>query len=361
MIGKKSILVVVTRRIGDVLLTTPLIRSLRKAWPDAKIDILVFSGTEGVLAGNPDIDQIITVVQRPKKLEHLRLLKRLWRRYDIALSTLSSDRPTLYARVAGKYCAGEVDAGNKHQWKRLLLSQSVQTDDVNTHMVLMHLKLADLLGVPRCYDVVAAWQPKHEVMVNELLSFDILSQPYVVLHVHPMYVYKAWKREAWVELAEWINSQGMRVVLTGGNSEIEIAKGQELAGLLSNNVVDVTGKLPLSGVAYLLSKARGYVGPDTVVTHMAAALGTPSVALFGPSNPIRWGPWPKNFEGNANPYVLKGVQRVRNVVLLQGEGGCVPCFEEGCERRISSLSKCLQELPATRAIVELQGLLHSHF
>lgn len=359
MESQKTILVVVTRRIGDVLLTTPLIRSLRNAWPAAKIDVLVFSGTDGVLAGNPDINQIITVAQRPKKLEHLRLLMRLWRKYDIALSTLSSDRPTLYARVAAKYCLGEVDAGKKHQWKRWVLSKSVETDDINTHMVLMHLKLADLLGVSRCYEVVATWQDKHEVAVKELLPFDMDSQAYVVLHAHPMYVYKAWKREAWVELAEWLNVQGMRVVLTGGNSEVEIAEGRELLRLLSNNVVDLTGKLPLSGVAYLLSKARGYVGPDTVVTHMAAALGTPSVALFGPSNPVRWGPWPKSFTGNVNPYVLKGTQQVCNVVLLQGEGECVPCFEEGCDRRISSLSKCLQELPATKVIHALGRVMNS--
>lgn len=353
---QKSILVVVTRRIGDVLLTTPLIRSLRRAWPDAEIDILVFAGTEGVLAGNPDINQIITVAQRPKKLEHFRLLMRLWRKYDIALSTLSSDRPTLYARVAGKYCVGEVDAGKKHQWKRWVLSQFVQTEDVNTHMVLMHLKLADLLGVPRCYEVVAAWQPKHEVMVKELLHFNLDSQAYMVLHVHPMYVYKAWKREAWVELAEWINSQGMRVVLTGSNSEIEIAKGQELLGLLSNRAVDVTGKLPLAGVAYLLSKARGYVGPDTVVTHMAAALGTPSVALFGPSNPVRWGPWPKGYDKDEEPYHMVGPQHIGNVVLLQGRGDCVPCMEEGCDRHINSLSRCLQELPSRQVIDALLEL-----
>lgn len=354
---QKSILVVVTRRIGDVLLTTPLIRSLRKAWPDAKIDLLVFEGTEGVLAGNLDIDQIITVAQRPKKLEHVRLLIRLWRKYDVALSTLSSDRPTLYARVAGKYCVGEVDAGKKHQWKRWVLSQSVQTDDVNTHMVLMHLKLADLLGVPRCYEVVAAWQPKHETMVKELLPFDLDSQAYVVLHVHPMYVYKAWKHEAWVELAEWVHSQGMRVVLTGGNSAIEIAKGQELLGLLSNEASDVTGKLPLAGVAYLLSKARGYVGPDTVVTHMAAALGTPSVALFGPSNPVRWGPWPKGYDNDEEPYRMVGTQHMCDVVLLQGKADCVPCMEEGCYRNINSLSRCLQELPSRKVIDALRELL----
>lgn len=352
----KNILVVVTRRIGDVLLTTPLIRSLRRAWPEARIDVLVFAGTEGILANNPDINQVITVAQRPALREHLRLLARLWRRYDVALSTMSGDRPTLYARIAGKRSIGEVDAGSKNQWKRRLLSQSVQSDNVDTHTVLMHLRLADLLGVPRCHEVVAAWRPEDETVVRNELPFDPEAQAYAVLHVQPMYVYKAWRREAWGELARWINSQGMRIVLTGGGSAPEVANVRELLDLLRNDTVNLAGKLSFSGVAYLLSKARAYVGPDTVVTHLAAATGTPCVALFGPTNPVKWGPWPNGYNEDSNPYQMRGSQRVNNVMLLQGTQDCVPCWQEGCDRRITSLSKCLQDLPAAEAIAALSRL-----
>ncbi len=354
----QKILVVVTRRIGDVLLTTPLIRSLRRAWPDAGIDVLVFAGTEGILAGNPDIDQIITIAQRPKLSEHLCLFAQLWRRYDIALSTMSSDRPTLYARVAGKYCAGVVDAGSKHRWKRMLLTRFVQGDNLDTHTVLSNLKLADILDVPRSHEVVAAWQARDEKAVRQALSFDPDAQIYAVLHIHPMYVYKAWRRDAWAELADWLQEQGIRIVLTGGNSAAEIADVGELMKSLPHDTVNVTGKLNLSGVAFLLSKARVYVGPDTVVTHLAAASGVPTVALFGPSNPVKWGPWPAGYDEDRNPYRMKGTQHVNNVVLLQGTGDCVPCFEEGCERHIASLSDCLQKLPAARAIESLRALMN---
>lgn len=352
----KKILVVVTRRIGDVLLTTPLIRSLKRAWPQAQIDVLVFAGTQGILANNPDIDQIITVAQRPTLKQHLHLLKRLWRRYDVALSTMSSDRPTLYARIAGKHCVGEVDAGSKHQWKRSLLSQWVETDNVNTHTVLMHLRLADLLGVPRCHEVVATWGPGDEAAVRNELPFDPDAQAYAVLHLQPMYVYKAWRREAWVDLAEWMNKQGLRIVLTGGGGAEEVANVRELQGMLRADTVNVAGKFSFSTVAYLLSKARAYVGPDTVVTHLAAAVGTPTVALFGPTNPVKWGPWPDGYNTDSNPYEMRGTQRVNNVVLLQGTGDCVPCWEEGCDRRITSLSRCLQDLPVAEAIEALRGL-----
>ena len=104
------ILVVALRRLGDVLLTTPLIRSLKRAWPDAAIDVLVFAGTEGILAGNPDIASVITMAERPAAGESLALMRRLWRRYDLALSTQSGDRPTLFAWGSGRRSVGFVDA-----------------------------------------------------------------------------------------------------------------------------------------------------------------------------------------------------------------------------------------------------------
>jgi heptosyltransferase-3 len=91
---------------------------------------------------------------------------------------------------------------------------------------------------------------------------------------------------------------------------------------------------------------------------LAAAVGTPTVALFGPSNPVKWGPWPKGYAEGRDPYRLKGTQRVNNVVLLQGEGDCVPCMQEGCDRHNGSLSICLQNLPARRVIDALCELLN---
>lgn len=354
-----NILVVVTRRIGDVLLATPLIRSLHRAWPKARIDALVFAGTEGILAGNPDINRVITVPERPALPEYLRFLSGLWRSYDIALSTMPSDRPTLYARVAGRHCAGLVMS--KHQWKKRLLSRTAPFDNIDTHTVLMNLKLADLLGIPRQHEVVAAWRAEDEAAMRKVLPFDPEAQAYAVLHVHPMYAYKAWRREAWVEVAEWLDRHGLRVVLTGGKRADEVAYVRDLLSSLPEKTVDVAGKLSLSGVACLLSKARAYVGPDTVVTHLAAAVGTPTVVLFGPSNPVKWGPWPKGYAEDRNPYRMKGTQRVNNVVLLQGSGDCVPCMEEGCGRHIASLSDCLQNLPAASAIAALRELLNLQY
>jgi heptosyltransferase-3 len=356
MKAPRRILVIATLRIGDVLLTTPLIRSLRRAWPEANITALVFAGTEGILQSNPDIDEIITVGRRPTFTEHLCLLWRLWRGYDLAVSTMTNDRATLYARIGGKHAVGAIDAGAKHQWKRRLLSQYSETEIVNTHTVLNYLRLADLLGIQRCQEVVVGWQAKNVLSVRARIPFDMEVQPYVVLHAYPMYLYKAWRQEAWIELAGWLEQNGMRIVLTGGNDPTEMANVEALQQLMPAGTVNVAGKLGFSEVAYLLSKARAYVGPDTVVTHLAAAVGTPTVALFGPSNPVKWGPWPIGYAKREDPYRMIGTQHVGNVLLLQGQADCVPCMEEGCDRHINSLSRCLQEMSAPRVMAALKEL-----
>src|SRR5262245_980547 len=107
---RPRILVVALRRLGDVLLTTPLIRSMRRAWPDATIDALVFAGTTGILEGNPDLDQVITMPARPTARETLALAVKLWKRYALAVTTQSGDRPTMFALAAGRDHVGPVEA-----------------------------------------------------------------------------------------------------------------------------------------------------------------------------------------------------------------------------------------------------------
>src|SRR5579872_7566107 len=81
------VLVVALRRLGDVLLTTPLIRSVKRAYPGAAIEALVFAGTEGILSGNPDLAGVLTIAERASAGQSFALLRRLARRYDLALST----------------------------------------------------------------------------------------------------------------------------------------------------------------------------------------------------------------------------------------------------------------------------------
>src|SRR5450759_1144392 len=162
---RPRILVVTLRRIGDVLLTTPLIRSLRRAWPDATIDALVFNGTVGILKGNPDIDYIVAMPARPTLIETAKLMIRLWKCYDLALSTQSGDRPVMFALAAGRTHIGLTDVDGPKiggAFKRIALHRGVPSAK-NIHRVEQMLQFADALGIERAPDLVcpAAAAPAH--------------------------------------------------------------------------------------------------------------------------------------------------------------------------------------------------------
>src|ERR1700682_2699834 len=126
---RARILVVALRRLGDVLLTTPLMRSLKQGFPDAAIEALVFSGTEGILAGNPDLAGVITMSPRAAT-GSLALARALWRQYDLAVSTQSGDRPTLFAWMAGRGSGGPVAPTGRAAWlKRAALDYPVATNE----------------------------------------------------------------------------------------------------------------------------------------------------------------------------------------------------------------------------------------
>ena len=104
---RPRILVITLRRLGDVLLTTCLTRAIRRRFPEASLHMLVFRSSAGILRGNPDLDHVITVSERPSASESLALVRKLWRRYDLAVSTQAGDRPILYALAAGRRTSHE--------------------------------------------------------------------------------------------------------------------------------------------------------------------------------------------------------------------------------------------------------------
>jgi heptosyltransferase-3 len=351
----ESVLVIVTRRIGDVLLATPVLRSLKNAWPHARLDVLAFAGTQGFLVGNPDVQHVLTIPERPGLIEHLRFAATFARDYDLALSLVPGDRPTLYAYIAGRQRAGLLVPNQKSRWKRRLLHAWVPFDDRETHTVRMHLKLLEAVGVRAAPAVHASWTAEDEKLVDVLLA-PLEGARYAVLHPYPKFRYKMWTESGWMALGAWLSEHGFQVVLTGGGDPDERAYVSRIAGRIPD-ALDLSGKLGLGGVARVLSRADVYVGPDTAITHAAAALGVPTVALFGPSNPVKWGPWPAKHRAESNPWVRTGTQSTGNVLLIQGTGACVPCGNEGCERHIASASDCLVNLPAERVIAGVSDLV----
>lgn len=355
-----SVLLVATQQIGDVLLNTPLLRSMRLAWPQARIDVLVYANTGGVLQGNPDCSQVIEIAKHPDKSAYRQLVKRIFRQYDLCVTTQGGDRPYLYALLAAPRRVGLIgEGGLKSAWKRAITQHCVLLDNLHTHTVAQNLVLAERLGITPDFQVVPPHDPAAGEKLDALLPFPWREAPYVVLHPYPMWRYKRWTDAGWQALLLHLAQRGFKVVLTGGPDEKEQAYSAALATAHAENTVSLAGKTSFGVLARLLQSAQAYVGPDTASTHLAAACGTRTVTFYGPSNPVKWGPWPKGCTSMPSPWRMIGQpwQLSGNVLLLQGEGDCVPCREEGCDRHKNSDSRCLVELPASRIIAALEYML----
>ena len=339
----RRILVIALRFLGDVLLTTPLIHSLKQAYPDARIDVLVYRNTAGMLEGNLDIHQIITTPNRPRFADYGHLLSRLFRRYDLAVVTQTGDRPFLYAMLAASFRVAVVPPKNaKGHWKRFFVQRWTEFDG-NTHTVLQHLKLLDLIHVPRCFALIPPTVSDTRQLAEQ---FPFLSEhsAYVVLHTHPQWTYKQWTIEGWIEIGHYLNGLGLRLVLSGGPAQEEIEYVAAILRRLPEGTINLAGLVTLAQLAAIIAGAKLYIGPDTGITHLAAATGIPVIALFGPTNPVKWAPFPYAYQANVNPFNKQGDQHVNNVYLVQGVGDCVPCDLEGCDKHQKSRSQCLDLL-----------------
>ncbi len=353
-------MLIATRQIGDVLLCTPLLRSIRDAYLSAKIDVLVYADKGGMLEGNPHLDNVIEVEEHPNLAAYLKLVRRIFRGYDLVVSTQGGDRPFQYACIGAPRRVSIVpDLRWQDAWKRYVADAWTLLDDQHTHTVIQNLRLADLLNITRSYHVIPPSRADAIERLGSLLPFPWQDTPYVVLHPAPMWPYKRWTQGGWLDLAKYVLSRRIRVVLTGGPGQHERSLVSALAESLDTPyAVNVCGQLSFGQLSCLLRNGRCFVGPDTSVTHLAAACGIPTVAIFGPTNPVKWGPWPYQYAADRNPFVrCRPLQRQGNVVLVQGLGACVPCHNEGCEKHRQSYSRCLDELPSAAVVAPVATLL----
>ena len=319
--------------------------------------MLVFAGTEGVLENNGDIADVIVVSPRAGMIERFRQLQRLWRRYDVAVSALPTDRARIYCWAAGKKRVGVVQPLAKDRAKKWLLHQTLNFDDLDTHTVSMGLRLTELLGIAPCFEVVPP-RVLAEKLKPLLARLGALGDaPFAVLHAYPKFRYKMWTEAGWIALVQALHARGLGVVLTGSAELAEMNYVEKIGRASPAGTLNLAGTLSLAETAELIRRADLYIGPDTAVTHIAAATGTPTVALFGPSNPVKWGPWPSTWAGDTSPWSRVGSRRQGNVTLVQGLAACVPCMLEGCERQINSRSDCLETMTVGTVLDAMDALL----
>ncbi len=366
MLQPKRILVVKLSDLGDVLTATPALRALRQTFRDTRIDVLLPPRSAVVLQGSALVDEMILF----DKFEYdrvrdaltpgaLRAAQQFWgdlraRRYDtlVLLHHLSTRWGTLKWAALALASGAQVRVGldNGRGW---FLTHHVPDEGFGARHEVEH-GLAVVNAIGATTDDTRLEIPisdEDKEVATELINHQpsaISHQPMVVLHPgsggHSLA--RRWPLERWVMVGRMlVERYAARVVIVGTESD----GGNELAAQLPT-ALNLSDKTTLPQLAALLQQSDLFIGADSGVMHVAAAVCTPMVALFGTTNVKAWGPW--------RPTTDARVIERRCIVVQSQSPGC-PCSYVGfkihsadCEAK-----QCMEGISVDRVLVAVESLL----
>jgi len=280
-ISYRNILVIQTGFVGDMVLTTPLLRSLRLHAPDSRITLLHSPRSEGIVRYSSRIDRRIVYDKGGNErgaASFLRLCRSLNReKYDLVISPHRSVRSGLLALASG----ADRRIGFDHSSCGLFYTDLLPWSRWESTFVRRKLRLLEPLGIDEGNETPELeWGPEEEKSVDELLQAPGRIRGWVVIAVGAAWPTKMWPADSFRELAAAFGSNGYGVAAIGSGSDRE-------AGAIAarGGAVDLTGRTSLAAVAALLSRASLFVGGDSGTLHMARAARIPAIALFGPTGP----------------------------------------------------------------------------
>lgn len=295
------ILVIKLRHHGDMLLTTPLIQALKQEFPAAQVDVLLYEETRDMLSANPDVHQIFGIDRTWKKqgtLKHIKLELTLIRtlrqqHYDLVLNLADQWRSSICTRLTGaKRRVGFAFPKRQHPLWKYCHTDLVSTQSHNTqHTVEQNLSILSAFGdYPHNVAARMSYTEQDWQIAQSLLAQN--KENYIVIQPTSRWFYKCWREENFSEAINALSAEGHNVVLTSGPDAKEKKMIETImSGCPDAQVMSLAGKLTLRQLAAVIDHAQLFIGVDSVPMHMAAALGTPLVALFGPSKLTFWRPW----------------------------------------------------------------------
>ncbi|MCC6472760.1 MAG: putative lipopolysaccharide heptosyltransferase III [Burkholderiales bacterium] len=344
-------LVVKLRHHGDVLLASPVLGALKRAAPRVEIDALVYAETAPMLEGHPALSGLFVIDREWRALpaparagREIALWRRLRaRRHELLLHLTESPRGAWLARTLGcRYAVAPALRVRSAWWRASFTHLFVQPGNARRHMVEWNLDALRRIGVqpaPEDRNPVLAPGGAAEAEADRLLAQSGLARGRFI-HLHPAsrWAFKCWPAQRNAALVDALLARGEPVALTSGPDRAEREFTADIVARCAARPVDFSGRLSLKSLAALSARAKLFIGVDSAPMHIAAAMGTPVVALFGPSGEAQWGPW-----------------SARARVVASTAHACRPCGIDGCGG--GKQSDCLAQLPEARVLVALDALL----
>ena len=277
----KRVLVVRLRSIGDTVLATPSLIALRRFLPEAQIDILLEDWVAPLLEGFDAVDNVLTVSRKSKKSRFAAARRIRKNKYDVAFNLHGGTTATFFVRASGaKHRVGSSNFSYSFLYNHLLSSASYFWQKEFTHSAEQQLALLGFVGVP------VEDKPKSRLNVNPNFKFQISN--YALLHPVAAFDTKQWATENFARIAEYLSAKDLQIVAVATKKEREVLENLQK---LSNVPITIFDDLNLPEITTLVSRARIFVGNDSGIAHIAAAVQTPSIVIFGSSNRNHWRPW----------------------------------------------------------------------
>ena len=352
-----SALVIKLRHVGDVLLSSPVFSVLKRRAPQAELDALVYADTAPMLTGHPSISRVHGIDRAWKTLGTPARARAEWRlfaalrarRYELVIHLTEHWRGAWLARALGaRWAVAPVVAGRGRFWRESFTHFVSEPRAGGRHMVERNLDALRRIGIypgveERGLTLIAGAAAEDRI-TQILAQCGLASGRFVQVHPSSRWRFKCWPADKMAQLVERLHAEGWPVVLTAAPEPAEAQMIGDILKHVSRPVAaNLAGQLSLKELAALSARARLFVGVDSAPMHIAAAVGTPAVALFGPSGEALWAPW--------------GTPRTASHQVVASEGySCRPCGLDGCGG--GKVSDCLVTLEVEslwRAVRERLG------
>ncbi len=344
----RNILVIQLGDIGDVVLSTASFQALRDCRPGARVVALVRKGCASLLSADPALTGILESRRGGGNLleaarENLALLRSLRaERFDLVIDLRTGDRGAILAFLA-RAPEKVAFAGDGAWWRRHVFSRLFDALDAapppahpGADQSLRILRAAGFPAgnvLPRLHVSGAA-----DAAARGILSAAGIppGERFITINPFSRWKYKEWAHERWAEVIAWLGERhGLKSVLVGTREEADASAG--ILGKAGTAGVSAAGKTSLGELAAMIRRSSLHLGVDSAAPHMAAALGTPSLTLFGPSD---WRAW----------IVAGDLCRV-----VTPDMPCVPCNQKGCAGK--GRSTCIEGMEAPRMLDALDEML----
>jgi 3-deoxy-D-manno-octulosonic-acid transferase/heptosyltransferase-1 len=345
-----NILIVKLSAIGDVIHTLPALNAVRKHYPHASITWLVEEDAAPLVQGHEALDRVI-VSKRKRWLKALRSLSFLNTikevygfikalrdtRYDMVLdfqALLKSGILIAIARGRRKIGFGKGLEHMEHSY--IFLNERIPAVDMEIHALSRGMMLLDAVGIPTNEVEYKLPMSDHDrKKIDELMKQHGINGEKSLIAINPVAKWetKLWPNKKFAELADMLVDQyNLKIVFTGGFKDYSII--QTITSSMKGRAINFAGKTTLTELAALYEKAALVISTDTGPMHLAAAVGTPVVALFGPTAPWRTGPYGTGHQ------------------IITAELECSPCFKRRCET-----TDCMYQISVKQVMAAVKKII----